>query len=123
MLLRRIRHDAGLVAALVAGALLRAPWLGALPNPCGDEGNWPLYALRISRGARVDLTADAGFVSLAWARLIATAFRVFGASFATARAVPVGAALLGVAAVYAVSVRRDGRAAATAMALAVAVHP
>jgi hypothetical protein len=105
---------------LALAAALRVPWLGAMPTPCGDEGNWALLGLRLSQGLRAGLPSEAAFVTTAFAWMIAGAFRVLGASFASARAVPVAATLLAVAAVVRLSERRrEG----VAIALVVALHP
>ncbi len=107
-------------AVLALAAALRIPWLGAVPTPSGDEGNWALLALRLSQGARAGLPADAAFVTSAFARMIALAFTLLGPSFASARAVPVAATLAAVAAaVRLCERRREG----VTVALVLALHP
>ena len=105
---------------LALAATVRVPWLGAMPNPSGDEGNWALLGLRLSQGLRAGLPSDAAFVTTAFAWMIAASYRVLGASFASARAVPVAATLLTVAAVVRLCERRrEG----VVIALVVALHP
>ena len=112
--------ERAVVGAIVALALaLRLPWLGAMPTPCGDEGNWPLLGLSLSRGLPASLPPDAGFVSTAFAWLIAGSFRVFGPSFMAARLVLV-VGLLACAAGGALLLRRGP---ALAFAAVLLLHP
>ncbi len=105
---------------LALGALVRVPWLGACPNPAGDEGNWALLALQRARGVDAGLSPDAAFVTTAFARVVSWVFRAVGPSFAAARAVPVAAVLLAiVACVELAPRRREG----VAVALVLALHP
>ncbi len=113
----RERAVAGGVVALALA--LRLPWLGAMPTPCGDEGNWPLLGLSLSRGLPASLPPDAGFVSTAFAWLIAGSFRVFGPSFMAARLVLV-VGLIGCALGGARLLRRGP---AVAFAAVLLLHP
>ncbi len=123
---KRLRRLAVTAAFVLAAALyigLRAPWLGALPTPCGDEGNWTSLGFALLHHQPAVLAPVARFVSLLFARAITLAYRVGGVSFASARSVLVvglGAAVLGAVAVL--RAQRLPRAAA-ALALLVAVHP
>lgn len=113
-----------LLALIVVVVLaLRLPWLGALPNPSGDEGNWTLFGLDLLDGRAPRMAPDARFVSTLFARLIALSFRLFGLSFASARAVLVaGLTLSAVAA--ALTARRLGLPrAGLVIAALLAVHP
>ncbi len=112
------------LAALVALSLaLRLPYLGALPNPSGDEGNWTLFGLDVLADRAPQMSPDARFVSTLFAHLIGLSFRLFGVSFASARAVLVAgltATLLG----SAITARRLGLPrAGLAIAALLAVHP
>lgn len=113
----------GLAIAVTVAAALRVPWLGAIPSPAGDEGNWALTALALSRGHAAGLSPDAGFVSLFFAHSIAISFRIFDPSFSAARAVLVAGAISGLIAVYFVSRPLLGARSAALMAFALAVHP
>lgn len=110
----------GLTALALA---LRLPWLGALPNPNGDEGNWVWFGLRALRGRAVVLPPDARFVTPLFAWLIAGAYSVFGVSFAAARAVPVIALTVTVAMVFLLCLRLKLPRAGAVMALSLCVHP
>lgn len=112
------------LAAIVAVALaLRLPWLGALPGPCNDEGNWTLYGLDVLEGRAPAMSPDARFVSTLFARLVALAYRALGVSFASARAVLVAGLTLSLAAA-ALAARRAGLPrAGLAVAALLAVHP
>jgi hypothetical protein len=75
-----------LAAGLFAAALaLRLAGLGWLPSGAGDEGNWMLLALGITKGQAVALPPDAAFVTLLYARIMAVAMQIFGFTFAAAR--------------------------------------
>ncbi len=113
------RERAVVGATVALGLALRLPWLGALPNPCGDEGNWPLLALSLSRGLSASLPPDAGFVSMAFAWLIAGSYRALGPSFMAARLVLV-VGLVACAAGGAAMLRRGAAAAFAAVLL---LHP
>lgn len=119
-----VRREAAAFAAVFAlGFVLRVPWLGAIPAPAGDEGNWALVALRLSEGVHVELAPDARFVTLAFARMIARVFGWVGPSFAAARAVPVAALLGAMTAAWGLSRRAGAPRAGLAIAWALAVHP
>ena len=113
------RERAAVGAVVALGLALRLPWLGAMPTPCGDEGNWPLLGLSLSRGLPASLPPDAGFVSTAFAWLIAGSFRVSGPSFMAARLVLV-VGLVACAAGGAALLRRWP---AAAFAAALLLHP
>jgi len=112
-----------LVAILALAAVLRVPWLGAMPNPCGDEGNWTWIAFDLYARRPAALPPDARFVSMAFARLIALAYDLFGPSFAAARAVLVAGALVAIPAVYALLRALGARRAAWGVSLVLAAHP
>lgn len=97
--------------------------LGDVPSPAGDEGNWTAWALDIQRGEAASLPPDASFVSLAYARLVAVAFGLFGPS-ATSSRLPNALAILAcvVAAYVAFAVRGERRSGLFAAA-AFALHP
>ncbi len=77
-----------LAALLAAGLALRLPWLGAIPNPWGAEGDLPL---RVIAGAHGPTSHGPG---IAAARALTTvAFAMFGPSFMSARLVMVLALL------------------------------
>ncbi|MFO0650971.1 MAG: hypothetical protein U0326_32395 [Polyangiales bacterium] len=114
------RSRATLLSLVLLALALRLPWLGAIPNPAGDEGNWAMLALRLSRGLDAALPPDAAFVTTAFARLIAWSFRLFGPSFASARAVLVAALAL---TVIAVARWCERPREALAIGLVVALHP
>ncbi len=112
------------LAALVTVALaLRLPWLGALPNPCNDEGNWTLFGLDVLDGHAPRMTPDARFVSTLFARLIALSYRALGVSFASARAVLVVGLALCLVASSLVARRLGLRRGALVVAALLAVHP
>ncbi len=73
-----------LAAVIAAGLALRLPWLGAIPNPWGTEGDLPL---RVIGGAHA--TAPGGPGVAAVRGLTRVAFAAFGASFTSARLVMV----------------------------------
>ena len=112
------------LAALVALCLaLRLPWLGALPNPSGDEGNWTLFGLDALEGRAPRMSPDARFVSTLFAHLIGFSYRLGGASFASARAVLVSGLTLCLVA-SALAARRLGLSrAGLVIAALLAVHP
>ncbi|HLA76880.1 MAG TPA: glycosyltransferase family 39 protein [Vicinamibacteria bacterium] len=120
MLLRR--HWAWLVL-LAAASALRLYGLDWLPSPAGDEGNWSLYGQRILRGEPVALEANAAFVSLLYAHLIAASMRVVGSGFFAARLVGTLAILATLVMAYAVPARLGSRRAGLALAALVALHP
>lgn len=108
-----------MLAVVALGLALRLPWLGAMPNPCGDEGNWPLLGLSLSRGLPASLPPDAGFVSTAFAWLIAGAFKVLGPSFMAAR----GVLVVGLVASVVAGASLLRRAPAAAFAAVLLLHP
>lgn len=117
------RWLAALAALVVVALALRLPWLGALPNPAGDEGNWTLFGLDVLDGRAPRMPPDARFVSTLFARLIALSFRLLGVSFASARAVLVAGLVLSLVAA-ALTLRRLGLPrAGLAVAALLAVHP
>ena len=123
-------HDAarthariGLATALALGVACRLPWLGAVPSPAGDEGNWAWFGYNLSVGWPVVMAPEARFVPLTYAYLIAGSYKLFGPSFAAARAVPTAGVLAGLIAAWALARRLGMPRAAVAMALALALHP
>jgi hypothetical protein len=112
-------RERALVPLLAVALALRVPWLGAVPNPCGDEGNWPLLGLSLSRGVAASLPPDAGFVSTAFAWLIAGSFTLLGPTFLAARLVLVA----GLLAAVTLAATRLRRAPALALAAVLLLHP
>ncbi len=121
--MRFLRRHGAFLLVLVAAALLRLPGIGWFPSPAGDEGNWALYGLRLSRGQTAELAPDAAFVSLLFARLIAASIGVLGPTFVAARAVNAIGVMLGMAGTYAGLASLGARRAGVAAAAVVAVHP
>lgn len=115
--------------ALVLGALLllalalRLPALDRLPTPCGDEGNWAWYGRELAAGRAVALDADARFVTLAFAHLIAAFMRALGPTFASARAPLVAGAALAMIGAWALGRGLRRPAAGLAVAALLATHP
>ena len=118
-----LRRHGLLLLTLAVAAVLRLWGLEWLPSPAGDEGNWTLYALRISRGQAAALDANAAFVTLLYAHLIAKAMAVFGAGFFAARLVGTLAILATVVVAYVVPTWLGSRRAGVALAALVALHP
>lgn len=112
------------LAAIVAlGLALRLPYLGALPSPSGDEGNWTLFGLDALEGRAPGLTPDARFVSTLFAHLVGLSYRLGGVSFESARSVLVAGLTLCLVAA-ALTARRLGLPrAGLAIAALLAVHP
>lgn len=112
------------LALLVAVALaLRLPFLGALPNPAGDEGNWTSFGLDLLDGRAPRMAPDARFVSTLFAHLIAFSYRLLGVSFASARAVLVAGLVAALLAVALTARRLALPRAGLALAALLAVHP
>lgn len=103
-----------LAALLAAGLALRLPWLGAIPNPWGAEGDLPLDVLRGTHAA-----ASAGPGLAAVRALTRVAFAALGPSFTSARLV-MALALLALTASAALLLRR--RPALTFVAVLL-LHP
>lgn len=118
-----LRRHLPLLALLTAAAALRLYGLDWLPSPAGDEGNWALYSQRILRGEPAALEANAAFVSLLYAHLIAATMRVVGSGFFAARLVGTLAVLATVVVAYGVPTRLGSRRAGVALAALVALHP
>ena len=72
---------------------LRVHRLASVPNAAHDEGNWLLAAWERAHGPPVPLPPDARFVTDLFAWMMALALRLGGESIASARSVPVAAAL------------------------------
>jgi hypothetical protein len=122
-MLRPWQWSAALAAIVALSLALRLPWLGALPNPSGDEGNWTLFGLDALAGRAPRMTPDARFVSTLFAHLIGLSYRLGGVSFASARAVLVAGLTLCLVA-SALTARRLGLPrAGIAIAALLAVHP
>ena len=119
----RNRSRATLLSLVLLALALRLPWLDAVPNPAGDEGNWAWYGLEILEHRPAALHPDARFVSLAFARMIAAAYALFGPSFAAARSVLVAGVTASVVASYALSKRLSLPRAAVVIAATLALHP
>ncbi len=118
-----LRRQGPLLALLAAAAILRVWGLDWLPSPAGDEGNWTLYAQRILRGEPAALEANAAFVSLLYAHLIAGSMGVLGSGFFAARLVGTLAVLGAAGVAYAVLTHLGSRRAGLALAALVALHP
>lgn len=118
-----VRAYAPLVAIVALAAVVRIPWLGAIPNPCGDEGNWTWIAFNLYAHRPAALPPDARFVSMAFARMISLAYEIAGPSFAAARAVLVAGALVTLPVVYALTRALGARRGALVVSLVLAVHP
>ncbi len=117
------RSRATLLALVFLALALRLPWLGAIPNPAGDEGNWAWYGLELLEHRPVALHPDARFVSMAFARMIALAYALLGPSFAAARSVLVVGVTSAVVASWALARRLSLARAALAIAATLALHP
>jgi hypothetical protein len=115
--LKRLRITTGLVFLLAV--LTRVVGLGVAPTPAGDEGNWALLGLQLSRGRPGQLPPDAAFVTSLFAHFISWMFRVFGPSWTSARLSLVFATLVTMVAV----VRLAPRHAGTRMIALLALHP
>lgn len=118
-----LRRHAAFAVVLALALLLRVPALGWLPSPAGDEGNWAMYGLQISRGGTPSLAPDASFVSMLFGYLIAAPVKVFGAHFAATRAVNVLGIMAAIAGAYALLSALGSRRAGLAAAAVLAVHP
>lgn len=115
---------AAAIGALAVGVLLRVPYLGSMPTPAHDEGNWGLIAWRIYLGRGADMPADARFVSPLFAHLEALAYRVHGhPSFAAGRAVLVVGLLLGALVAMVQCARARMYRAGAVVVAALCVHP
>ena len=123
VLTMRLRRHAPFLAILAAAAFLRLWGLEWLPSPAGDEGNWTTYGRQILRGEEAALDANAAFVSLLYAHLIAGLMAVFGPGFFASRVVNALAVLVAIIASYAVAMRIAGRRTALVLAAVVAFHP
>jgi hypothetical protein len=111
------------VALVLVALALRVPWLDALPNPSGDEGNWAWYGFDLYAHRPAALHPDARFVSLAFAWLIAGAYKLLGPSFAAARSVLVAGVVGAMLASSHLARRLAMPRAAVAVAAVLAVHP
>ncbi len=120
----RPRAQALCLGALLLLALaLRLPALERLPTPCGDEGNWAWYGRELAAGRAVTLDADARFVTLAFAHLIAAFMRALGPAFAAARAPLVAGVALAMVGAYGLGRGLRRPDAGLAVAALLAVHP
>jgi 4-amino-4-deoxy-L-arabinose transferase-like glycosyltransferase len=112
------------VLALLGLAMALRLWgLSWLPSPAGDEGNWASYGRLILRGEPASLDAQAAFVSMLYAYLIAGSMWVFGEGFFAARLVNATAALVALVGSYAILARLGNRRAGLAVAALLALHP
>lgn len=103
-----------LAAVFALGLALRLPWLGAIPNPWGHEGDIPLRALGLGAPS-----ALGGAGSAVVAAFTAAFFALLGPSFGAARLVMVVALVAMVAAAATLLRRRP----ALAFALVLLAHP
>lgn len=103
-----------LAAVIAAGLALRLPWLGAIPNPWGHEGDLPLHCLGRGHGA----PPMGPGLAVVWA-LTRLSFAALGPSFTSARLVMV-LALVGLTAAAALLLRRRP---ALAFAAVLLLHP
>ncbi len=110
-------------AVFAVACVLRFVDLDRIPNPAGDEGTWIWLAFRIAHGTPAGLDADASFVSLTHARLMALSMRALGDSFFAARLVGALAALCAVVFTYAAYARAGARNQGLVAAVVLAVHP
>ena len=117
------RRHAPFLAIVAMAAFVRLWGLDWLPSPAGDEGNWTLYGLQISKGEEAALAENASFVSLLYAHLIAASMKIFGAGFFAARLVGTVAILLTVAAAYALPTALGARRFGIVLAAVLALHP
>jgi hypothetical protein len=117
------RWGVGLALLAALALALRVPFLGALPNPAGDEGNWTSFGLDLLDGRAPRMAPDARFVSTLFAHLIALSYRLLGVSFAGARAVLVAGLVASLVAVALVARRLALPRAGLALAALLAVHP
>ena len=118
-----IRRHVPFLAILALAAVLRLWGLDWLPSPAGDEGNWTLYGLKISRGEEAALAENAAFVSLLYAYVIAAFMKVMGAGFFAARLVGTTAVLATIVAVYWISAALGARRFGLVLAAFFAFHP
>jgi hypothetical protein len=121
--LDRVRNAVPIALVLLAAAGVRLPGLGWLPSAAGDEGNWSLYALRILRGEPTQLAADAAFVSMLYAHLMAAAMKLLGLTFFAARLPNALAGIVTASGVYFLLASLGSRRAGLAAATTVALHP
>jgi hypothetical protein len=112
-----------ILGVMAVALLLRVPWLDVIPNPAGDEGNWAWYGYDLYEHRAVQLAPEARFVSLAFAHMIARAYKLLGPSFAAARSVLVAGTLAGIFAAWVTARRAAMPVAAITIATALAVHP
>lgn len=113
----------GCLLVLALGAALRLPALGWLPSPSGDEGNWVGYGQRLHMGMGAALEANAAFVSLLYAQLIAAVMGWIGPEFVAGRLVNAVAGLLTIAAAWWLPTRLGSPRVGAILALLVAIHP
>jgi hypothetical protein len=97
--------------------------VGEVPSASGDEGNWMSMGHRILLGRPTQLGPEARFVTTAFARMIALAYRVGGVSIGTARSVLGVSVLVGLVAIYAICARMGVRAMGLALCAMIATHP
>lgn len=117
------RAHAPWIVVLALAALVRFVALADLPAPAGDEANWTGWALDLHRGHSAEMPAEASFVSMAFAHILAASFDVFGASSFAARAPSAAAILLAIGVLYAVLAKLGGRRAAFVSSAVLALHP
>ncbi|MFO0562549.1 MAG: hypothetical protein U0269_31320 [Polyangiales bacterium] len=97
--------------------------VGEVPSASGDEGNWMSMGHRIFLGLPTQLGPDARFVTTAFARMIALAYRVGGITIGAARSVLGVSVLVGLVGIYAICARMRVRAMGLALCAMIATHP
>lgn len=121
--MRHLTRHLPFLLVLLLALTLRIPGLGWLPSPAGDEGNWALFGLSISRGEPAQLAPEAAFVSMLFAHLMALSISLLDATFVATRMVNVVGLTVGIALAYAGLVYLGSLRAGLAVALLLAVHP
>jgi 4-amino-4-deoxy-L-arabinose transferase-like glycosyltransferase len=119
----RLRQVAAAATLLALALGLRLWGLGWLPSAAGDEGNWTLLARGIVEGRTVALPADAAFVTLLYAHIMAASMKLLGFTFFAARLPNALAGTATAAAAYYLLSRLGSRPAGAAAAALLAVHP
>lgn len=97
--------------------------VGDVPSASGDEGNWMSMGHRIFLGLPTQLGPDARFVTTAFARMIAIAYRFGGITIGAARSVLGVSVLVGLVGIYAICARMRVRAMGLGLCAMIATHP
>ncbi len=119
----RIRPWIAATLLTLGGLALRIPWLGSVPNPAHDEGNWLLAAWGLFNGRDVELPPDARFVTRLFAWLIAGSWRLTHPDFDTARLVNVVGLCAGALAAWSIARRMTMHRTAPVLLALIAAHP